>query len=799
MLGSLEDGEIAVFQVMFSRAHAGWNQGVLEACFDGDGCAFAHLDDSVAEAARKKAREPLFAATIRIAAQSPNHDRTLEVLEAMASALAPLNALEGNELTVMPVVDYDFGRRQTDLVRRQTVRPGMLLTLSELLQMVHLPGKDVRHPKWKRGFQTTRVAPPLGAPGDPCLGINTHRTVSQEVHLPAKWRVRHLHVLGAPGSGKSTFLEYLIRQDLEAGRGLCVLDPHGDLIDTLLGAIPKSRREDIILFDPGDATHAVGFNVLSAHSDQERTLLASDLVAVFARLSTSWGDQMTVVLRNAILAFLESPRGGTLADLRRFLLDENYRNEFLESVTDPEIVFFWKQGFKMLSGGKSIGPIVTRLETFLAPKPVRHVVAQQGSGLDFRALMEQGKVLLVKLSQGSIGEENAHLLGSLIVSKFGQMAMARASLESKKRREFYLYLDEFHAFVTPSMAEIITGARKYRMGLVLAHQHLGQLKRADEVASAVRSSVGTRVVFNVSHDARDVASDFAHFDAEDFQKLETGEAIVRVGRNDQDFNLRVPLPEPVDVVRAQEASQNVLVRTRKLYGKLKSAIEAEMRAPMHSAETEKGPTTGQKIRESNRQAKEPPGEDRPPLKVTDQERAVGESAPPSPGRGGRDHKRLQERVKRIGERKGFRATLEKSVLEGKGSVDVELARDDLQVAVEITVTTSVAHECQNLRKCVDAGYKRVVLLTKTDGERSKLEKEIGESLNEFGKGVVMVMTPEQLESWLPEPPMSHEASETDVRRGWKVGKSEAGVSEEEQRARDAEAARRIIQALKPND
>lgn len=800
-LADLERPEVAVFQVLFSRSQAGWNQAMLEACFDADGRKYPHLAECLTDAARKKAREPLFATTIRIAARAATFQRSVDILQGLASALAPLNHLEGNQLSVMPVDDYDLEARQADLLRRQTVRPGMLMTHSELLQLVHLPGKEVKEPKWKRGFQKTRATPDLGAEGDVFLGTNTHRSISRKVHLSSNLRVRHLHVLGAPGSGKSSFLEHLIRQDLEAGRGLCVLDPHGDLVDTLLGAIPRSRREDTILFDPADASHAVGFNILTAHSDQERTLLASDLVAVFARLSTSWGDQMTVVLRNAILAFLESSQGGTLVDLRRFLLDEPFRDRFLETVSDPEIGFFWEHGFKTLTGGKSIGPIVTRLETFLAPKPVRHVVAQRKNSLDFRAIMDGGKVLLVRLSHGSIGEENAHLLGSLIVSKFGQMAMARAAIESGDRRDFHLYLDEFHAFMTPSMAEIITGARKYRLGLVLAHQHLGQLKRVDEVAGAVRSSVGTRVVFNVSHDAKDVASDFAHFEASDFQNLQTGEAIVRVGRNDQDFNLRVPWPERIDVEAARETSKEVIARTREVYAKPKADVEAEMLASMESIVSrrvdKKTEASSQKSPEVKAVATVSEEEGRKTGAPREIEPKQERSTKATPGRGGRDHKLLQERVKRIGERKGFRATLEKRVLDGQGSIDVVLEREDFRVAVEITVTTSVAHEIQNIRKCSNSGFGRVVLLTEGDAKRAKIEKEIRGHFDASDEYSVKVMTPEQLESWLPQVPVA-EGGETKVRRGWKVRKRERGVPGE-QRARDAEAIRRIAQALKPHD
>jgi hypothetical protein len=211
-------------------------------------------------------------------------------------------------------------------------------------------------------------------------------------------------------------------------------------------------------------------------------------VSVFERLSTSWGDQMGSVLRNTVLAFLESDQGGTLADLRRFLIEPAFREKHLKSVRDPDIVYYWKKGFAQLSGNKSIGPAITRLDTFLAPKPIRYMVSQQVNRLDFRDILDTGKIFLAKLPQGQMGKENAFLLGSLLVAKFQQLAMGRQAQKETTRKDFWLYIDEFQNFITPSMTEILTGARKYRLGLILAHQELRQLERDREVASAVLSN-----------------------------------------------------------------------------------------------------------------------------------------------------------------------------------------------------------------------------------------------------------------------------------------------------------------------
>ena len=268
-------------------------------------------------------------------------------------------------------------------------------------------------------------------------------------------------IIGASGTGKSTLLFNLIRQDIENGEGVALLDPHGDLTERILGIIPPERINDVVLVDPADEEFSVGFNILSAHSEQEKTLLASDLVSVFQRLSTSWGDQMQSVLQNAILAFLNSSRGGTLADLRRFLVEPAFRTEFLKSVSDPNVLYYWQKGFSHLSGNKSVGPILTRLEMFLAQRPIAHMVSQPENKLNFGEIMDTGKIFLAMLPEGLLGRENSYLLGAVLVSKFQQLVMARQAKKIAARRNFWIYIDEFANFITPTMAEILSGARKY--------------------------------------------------------------------------------------------------------------------------------------------------------------------------------------------------------------------------------------------------------------------------------------------------------------------------------------------------
>ncbi len=275
---------------------------------------------------------------------------------------------------------------------------------------------------------------------------------------------------------------------------------------------------------------------------------------------------MNTVLANAIMAFLESSEGGTLSDLRRFLVEPGFRAQFLPTVQDPEIVYYWQKEFPLLTG-KPQGPILTRLDTFLRPKVIRHMVSQKENRIDFAAIMNGRKILLAKLSQGFIGEENSYLLGTLIVSKLNQTAVSRQNMAASERKHFYLYVDEFHNFVTPSLAAILAGARKYNLGLVLAHQELHQLSNRDsDVASAVISNPYTRVCFRLGDfDAKKLEEGFSFFKAKDLQNLSVGHAVCRIERAEYDFNLKItPLPA-VEAELAARRREQIVAASRERY------------------------------------------------------------------------------------------------------------------------------------------------------------------------------------------------------------------------------------------
>ena len=708
-LSRLAEGEVGLVQLLIEPAREPWDEE-----FESFASSIDDVD-KVLPLIRSKFSEPLFAAVLRVCAIAPEKDRAIAQARSLAYAVSGAVRSDANELVLADAGEHDFETEIEDMVDRATHRSGMLLSLSELLTLFHLPSASVRAERLVRQAGRTKAAPASAVGHGLVLGTNEHDGETCRVSLSSEERLRHTYVIGASGTGKSTLLLSMAMQDIEAGNGFAVLDPHGDLIEDILARIPEERAGDVVVFDPADEAYPVGFNILSAHSELERTLLSSDLVAVFKRLSTSFGDQMVAVLGNAILAFLESTEGGTLLDLRRFLIDKSFRARFLETVQDEQVVSYWQEEFTLLKGLPH-APILTRLNTFLRSKLIRHMVAQKEDRLDMRAIMDGRKILLAKLSQGGIGEENSHLLGSLIVAKIAQAAMSRQDEVATNRVPFFLYIDEFHHFITPSLAAILSGARKYGLGLTLAHQEMRQLKsRSEEVASAVLGNAYTRIVFRVGdQDAKTLADGFSFFEAKDLQNLGIGEAIARIERPDFDFNLRTsPLPE-LSAAVGDARRKAVLHASRTSFATPKDEVEAGLRAKSAAEQSEEVATPRTAKKAASRKT---------------ESFATPVVAPPAerlPGRGGPQHKYLQSLVRKLAEDRGFKVTVEKRVLDGHGHIDVYLEREELSIGCEISVSTGAEHETQNLSKCLAAGFSHAVLVSPNEQTLSEARALLGQ-------------------------------------------------------------------------
>jgi hypothetical protein len=861
-LSQMEADELALFQVIFQKGHEPWADSVLSSVSHADGKSFFVNEPELTKAAKDKVEHPIFAAVVRIAIKAAVFDRVLDIARGLAGSLRVFANPHGNELIPLQNEGYPHFEHIEDVWLRQSRRPGMLLNTEELIGFVHLPSSAVRSHALERETGKTKAAPSIveNTTGI-LLGENVHHGKAITMRLTPEQRVRHCHIIGVSGTGKSTLLFNLIRQDIDNGEGVAVLDPHGDLVDKILGIIPRERIQDVVLVDPSDDQYSVGFNILSAHTEHEKTLLASDLVSVFQRLSTSWGDQMHSVLQNAVRAFLDSSRGGTLPDLRRFLIEPAFRADFLKSVSDPGVLYYWRKAFTQLSGNKSIGPILTRLDTLLGKKPIEHMVSQPKNRLDFGHIMDTGKIFLAKLPEGLLGKENSHLIGALLVSKFQQLVMSRQAQQMAARRDYWIYIDEFANFITPTMAEILSGARKYRIGLTLAHHELHQLQRNSEVASAVMAHPFTRVVFRVGDDdARKLAEGFSFFEAQDFKNLETGQAIARVERSTFDFNLSVPLPDEPDQVEAAQRRHEVITASREKYGTPRAEVEALLRTLWQDEEQE--PKT---VSKKSTPAREPPTARR---SVTDLARtetkaldapkepvaaiAAPKAASPQPpagvslpaiaearvaekeacentdsgtkaieppkailqppgepvtkagarrepttpkeqGKGGAQHTAIQKRIKEAAHAVGFLCNIE-TQLPGLQSIDVALEKDDQKIACEISITTTVDHEVQNVKKCLAAGFSKVAVICVSEDRLEKIEKAVVRSLGTDAATKVGFYLPDQFIAELKALPMPKQGPKTV--RGYKIKRSAATVTPEEQKQREEVAIRLIAESMK---
>jgi hypothetical protein len=769
-LSELEPGEAGLVQLVFQRVREEWAASVMRAVVSGRGEPFFSDYPELTSMAREKISRPLYAACLRVAAKSGEKTGAWRIVRDLAGGLTHFGDPAGNEL--VPLAAEEGEGAAEKIFDRTSRRPGMIVGSDELGALAHLPSASVKVPKLLREIRRSKAAPALSQGSGILLGDNVHHGKTLAVRLPPELRLRHLHVIGASGSGKSTLLIDLIAQDIEEGRGVGVLDPHGDLVDEIAGRIPEERLQDAILFDPADTSYPVAWNILEAHSELERTLLASDLVGIFRRFSTSWGDQMTSVLGNAVLVLLENP-GSTLLDLREFLVDRATRERLLAAVDDPYLLSYFRHEFQ-LAAGKSVGAILTRLDGFLRSKTVRQIVGARESRLDLRSVVDRGQIFLARLSQGAIGEENAALLGSLLVSKFHQITMSRQEVKREERRPFFLYADECQEVATASMAQLLAGARKYGLGLTLAHQDLRQLDaKAPEVASALLGNAGTRIAFRVGdRDAKALSEGLSFFGPPDLMSLRVGEAIARIDNAQGDCNLKTYLLSAVAAEKAAERREAIAARSRERYAVRREEPSRREPAPEAPLPEAAAPATAPTA---------------PPSPPPARERRPSPAAPAPLGRGGPEHQYLQELVKRWAEAKGYRATVEEPLPSG-GQVDVALRREGHTLACEISVTTRAEHEIGNVEKCLAAGFDEVVLLSLHRATLGKVREAVTAEIGEQDRARLHFMSPEEFFTFLDAPEPA--AKETTV-GGYKV-KVKYRAAEGEAATRKSKAVAEIL-------
>ncbi len=381
-------------------------------------------------------------------------------------------------------------------------------TLSQAVNFFHIPTAD--YTVHALDYSVYRKLPaPISLPTTEkvernaltLLGKTDYR--GQEVRFGIKDEdsFRHLYIVGKTGTGKSTVMSNIIKSHMYTNKWLCLIDPHGDLVDTVLEHVPTWRTNDVILFDVSDSSNPIWFNLLQYNSEEEKNLVVSWVVSVFKKMfSNSWGPRLEYVLRNVMLSVVEYPNA-TIMHIMRVLTDKNFREEVLENVTDPIVVKFWRTEFDKRSEtqrNEAIAPITNKIWQFLSSSVVRNIFGQPSTKLNFRKVMDEGKILLINLSKWKIGEDNTEMIGSFIVTKLQIDAMSRTDIPERDRRPFYLHIDEFQNFATDSFAVILSEARKYRLALIVANQYTTQL--TENIRDAIFGNVGSILTFNVWYD-----------------------------------------------------------------------------------------------------------------------------------------------------------------------------------------------------------------------------------------------------------------------------------------------------------
>lgn len=392
--------------------------------------------------------------------------------------------------------------------QRLVVNP-MPMSAEEIATIYHMPAMDVGTPNvfWvnSRKLEPPTDLPIVGTVPDEeltIIGKSNFRGHMQKFGIKITDRRRHIYIIGKTGMGKSVLLQNMVFSDVQQGKGVAVIDPHGDLAESVIDFVPASRTNDVVILDPSDISHPFAFNMLEAGDDaHKRSLIASGLLGVFKKMyGDSWGPRLEHILRNTLLALAEYPNTSMLG-IMRILVDPEYRRKVVSKVSNLTVRSFWVDEFGKFNDKmrtEAISPIQNKVGQFLSSTLMRNILGQVKSTVNIRFMMDTGKIIIINLSKGKIGEDNSSLLGSMLITKFQLDAMSRADTAEKDRKDFYLYVDEFQNFATDSFATILSEARKYRLNLTMANQYIAQMP--DEVRDAVFGNVGTMLSFQVGFD-----------------------------------------------------------------------------------------------------------------------------------------------------------------------------------------------------------------------------------------------------------------------------------------------------------
>ena len=505
-------------------------------------------------------------------------------MRSLVASFKQFSIADLNGFVAKHLADYKEGSEMYRTREFNTHR-AYVLTTDELASIFHLPSGSVETPSinW---VTSKKAEPPANLPITDCNYIGETLFRNQKVKFGLKDtddRLRHMYLIGKTGTGKSTLFKTLIAQDIANGHGVGVLDPHGELIEQILEFIPEHRIKDVVIVDPSDADFPVGINLLEYDNPVHKNLMASALVsAIKTHFDYSWGPRLEYLLNYAVLTLLDVP-GTSLLGVTRLLSDVNYQRYILHKVKDPVVKDFWDKEFKEMKANpklitEAIAPIQNKINRFLSSTTIRNILGQKTSSIDIWDIMNSNKILLMNLSKGKIGADNANLLGALLVSRIQFMALRRAELEPSKRNPFYLYVDEFQNFVGGDFESILSESRKYGVGLHLTHQYTSQLP--EQLQSAVFGNVGTIASFSLgAQDARLLETEFEpYFTHQDLISLERFQIYIKLmidGMTSQPFSARILLPwtGEIPAQRYPENVQKVIEYSRKTYGRDRAHVE----------------------------------------------------------------------------------------------------------------------------------------------------------------------------------------------------------------------------------
>ncbi len=550
-------------------------------------------DDPRLKNIERKLASPLLMAQVRIVTSAQTPERAQQIAGDIEAPFQVFADTHGNSVAFTPVVPKALQKfTQSFSYRLLDESSAMPLTAAELATLAHLPrtGSMAAAPDVRQEKFTTASAPIEMPQSGTLLGINDFRGTQRNVYLSTEDRMRHLYIIGQTGTGKSVFLKNVIIQDILAGNGVCFIDPHGNDIMDILSAIPPERAQDVIYFDPAHIERPMGLNMLEfdqAHPEQA-SLVVDELLGIFKKLfgaiPESMGPAFEQYFRNAALLVMSDPASGnTLLDISRVFSDETFRARKLAACKNPIVKRFWEDIAQQATGDQGLqnyAPYVTsKFDSFTANEFVRPIIAQQESAFNFREIMDTKKILLVNLSKGRIGDLNASLLGLVIVGKFLIAALSRADSFGTELAPFYLHIDEFQNFATPSIATILSEARKYKLSLTVAHQFIAQL--TDEIKNAVFGNVGSICSFRIgADDAEFLEKQFAPaFTASDLMRVDNYNAFVKLlvkGQPAAPFNIKT-LPFTSGSMDNLDALRE---RSYILYGRPRADVEEEVAASM---------------------------------------------------------------------------------------------------------------------------------------------------------------------------------------------------------------------------